>query len=82
MSYDCGKAVGQLWKALPALSRVGRPNRFGIPPQLIPDFSTDSHLFSTSQTRTFSTFPQDLLLQLYILTNPYYLVGEFRGSQL
>lgn len=81
MSLSCGKAVGNLWKETATSIQHYSSNRFKFIPQLFHDLSTSIEQFSTSQNRDVSTFPQDLLLQLYILTNPLYLDGESRGSK-
>lgn len=81
MSITCGKAVGNLWIESGLLKNGYPSNGFRIFPQLFPDLSTVNQQFSTANNRNLSTFPQDLLLQLYILTNPYYLDGESRGPK-
>ncbi len=81
MIRHCGKAVARLWIGLAAPTRDERANRFTGFPQLFHSFSTVSNKFSTPPAPSLSTFPQDLLLQLYRLTNPYYLDGEFRGPK-
>lgn len=80
MRLACGKAVDRVGKVAPRRSRSLPFNRFKGRPQVFPIFSTPQPVFSTAAISNLSTFPQDLLLQLYILTNPYSLDGEFRGS--
>lgn len=73
----CGKAVGELWKSFALVLSSQSFNRFKCFPQVIHFFSTGKPMFSTATNRNLSTFPQVLLLQLYILTNPFSFYGEF-----
>lgn len=74
----CGKAVGSVGKTQVPLLDGKSVNRFRDLPQVFPIFSTRQATLSTAAKPILSTFPQNLLLQLYILTNPYYLDGELR----
>lgn len=77
MITTCGYPVGNLWKESALFPVADSSNWFRILPQVFHGLSTERREFSTSDNRNLSTFPQSLLLQLYILTNPYYLDGEF-----
>lgn len=77
----CGKAVGKLGKrGQPALG-LGGNNRFDTFPQPFHLFSTTRrHLFN-SPTRSHSTFPQRLLLQLYILRESSLYMGTLSQTE-
>jgi hypothetical protein len=77
MTTACGKAVGKVWIEQAVPISLNSSNRFEIHPQLFHRLSTEPPRLSTHWNGILSTFPQHLLLQLYILTNPYYLDGEF-----